>query len=157
MTDDHGVVDVSECRGETPLAARRKVYWRTHKHLATHKSSIEKRVCHGRIHLQKKKLWAPFRMACGGEPTLVGARRSRVGELDVATSGIQTIPADKCKRQPSITHQSDSSEVATPFTTPTLTNQRRYSRTTAHAKRLMGLAHIRSSSARQSVKYQTAS
>ena len=65
MTDDHGVVDVSECRGETPLAARRKVYWRTHKHPATHKSSIERRVCHGRIHLQKKKLWAPFRMDAG--------------------------------------------------------------------------------------------
>ena len=23
-------MDVSECRGETPLAARRKVYWRQH-------------------------------------------------------------------------------------------------------------------------------
>ena len=39
-------------------------------------------------------------------------------KLDVATLGIQTTPADKCKRQPFITHQSDSSEVATPITTP---------------------------------------
>ena len=39
----------------------------------------------------------------------------------------------------------------------TLTNQQRYSRTTAHAKRLMGLAHTRSSNARQSVECQTAS
>ena len=112
------VMDVSECRGETPLAARRKVYWRTHKHPTTHRSSIKRQVCHGRIHLQKKKLWAPLRMTYGGELMPAGARRSRVGELDVATLGIQTTPADKCKRQPFITHQPDSSEVATPFTTP---------------------------------------
>ena len=43
MADDHGVMDVSECRDETPLAARRKVYWRTHKHPAIHKSSIEQK------------------------------------------------------------------------------------------------------------------
>ena len=39
----------------------------------------------------------------------------------------------------------------------TLTNQQRSSRTTAHAKRPMGLAHTRSSSVRQSVGYQTVS
>ena len=82
------VMDVSECRGETPLAARRKVYWRTHKHPTTHRSSIKSQVCHGRIHLQKKKLWAPLRMTYGGELMPAGARRSRVGELDVATLGI---------------------------------------------------------------------
>ena len=39
----------------------------------------------------------------------------------------------------------------------TLTNQQRSSRTTAHAKRPMGLAHTRSSSVRQSVGYQAVS
>ena len=47
-----------------------------------------------------------------------GGEEQTLTELDVATLGIQTTPADKCKRQPFTTHQPDSSEVATPFTTP---------------------------------------
>ena len=92
------VMDVSECRGETPLAARRKVYWRTHKHPTTHRSSIKSQVCHGRIHLQKKKLWAPLRMTYGGELMPAGARRSRVGELDIATAIDQPPLGDSCTR-----------------------------------------------------------